>query len=178
MTGRVLVAGIGNVFLGDDGFGVEVVRRLQQRGAFAASAHVAVVDVGVRGIHLAFDLLDGCELLVLVDAAPIGRPPGTVAVLTPDLDTAPSPDTGPDGLPSPVADAHGMTPDTVISLVRNLGGRVDRVVVVACQPLAVEEQFGLSDVVAASVEPAVEAVAEVVTAQLQARRDTRCSRSG
>ena len=82
MSGRVLVAGIGNVFLGDDGFGVEVVRRL---AAVSLPDGVDVADYGIRGVHLAYDLLDGrYDTVVLVDALPLEEPPGTLAVLEAD----------------------------------------------------------------------------------------------
>ena len=82
MTGRVLVAGIGNVFLGDDGFGVEVVQRIDPT---SLPAGVDVADYGIRGVHLAYDLLDGrYGTVVMVDAVPLDEPPGTLAVLEVD----------------------------------------------------------------------------------------------
>ncbi|MCV2487925.1 hydrogenase maturation protease [Geodermatophilus sp. YIM 151500] len=156
MSGRVLVAGIGNVFLGDDGFGVEVVRRL---GSGTASSGlpdgVDVVDYGIRGVHLAYDLLDDPpDTLVLVDAVPLDGPPGTLAVLeVPDR-------TAGDG-PVPAVDGHGLHPDAVLRLLRGLGGSVRRVLVVGCAPAAVDPGMALSAPVAAAVDGAVRLVREV-----------------
>lgn len=144
---RVIVAGVGNVFLGDDGFGVEVVRRL---AGTPLPAGVEVVDVGIRGVHLAYDLLDGCDLLILVDAAPRGGPPGTVSV----LDVAPD-DVGPGPA---LIDAHGLAPDDVLGLVRRLGGRPARTLVVACEPADLTAGMDLSDPVRAAVPVAVDMV--------------------
>ena len=152
LSGRVLVAGIGNVFLGDDGFGVEVVRRLDP-GTLPDGIDVA--DYGIRGVHLAFDLLDGRhDALVLVDAVPLDEPPGTLAVLEAPVDADPA--------GSPAVDGHGMTPMAVLDLLRTLGGSLRRAVVVGCRPAVLDEALGLSPPVQAAVEPAVRLVAEVV----------------
>ena len=138
---KTLVAGIGNIFFGDDGFGVEVARRL------------GVADYGIRGIHLAYDLLDGYDALVLIDALPMGEPPGTVCLFEPDID----------GLePAPAVEGHSMSPAVVLGLLRSLGGEVPQVLIVGCEPLSVAEGMGLSAPVAAAVEPAVEVVRRVV----------------
>ena len=99
VSGRTLVAGVGNVFLGDDAFGVEVVRLLAGR---PVPDGVQVKDFGIRGVHLAYDLLDGCDLFVLVDAAQRGEAPGTVSVIEVEV-PEPDPDAG------PVIDAHSLT---------------------------------------------------------------------
>jgi hydrogenase maturation protease len=156
VSGRVLVAGIGNVFLGDDGFGVEVVHRLE-RGSLPDG--VDVVDYGIRGVHLAYDLLDGAhDAVVLVDALPLPDPPGTLAVLEVPLDGDP-PDRP---LETPAVDAHGMTPLAVVGLLRDLGGDVRRVLVVGCRPAVVDERMELSAPVAAAVEPAAALVTDLV----------------
>jgi hydrogenase maturation protease len=153
MSPRVLVAGIGNVFLGDDGFGVEVVRRLDARDLPDC---VDVVDYGVRGVHLAYDLLDGRhDTVVLVDAVPLDDPPGTLAVLEVPTDGGTAPDL-------PVIDGHGMTPLAVVELLKQLGGDARRVLVVGCRPAVVEERMELSAPVAAAIEPAAGLVADVV----------------
>jgi hydrogenase maturation protease len=167
---RVLVAGIGNIFLSDDGFGVEAVRRLLSLPAQAwgdSAAGVDVVDYGIRGVHLAYDLLDGRhDVLVLVDALPMGEPPGTLAVLHVDL-TDPAWTLRPDqAVAAPAADAHGMDPESVLRLLVTLGGTLRRVVVVGCQPEALDEGMTLSAPVAAAVGPAVEAVLRVVRTEL------------
>ena len=154
-AGRVLVAGIGNVFLGDDGFGVEVVRRLDPA---TLPAGVDVADYGIRGVHLAYDLLDGRHrTVVIVDAVPLDDPPGTLAVLQAD----------PTGGGAPM-DAHGMHPAAVLALLHDLGGSVDRVLVVGCAPAEVAERMGLSEPVAAAVDAAVRLVSEVVAAEVVA----------
>jgi hydrogenase maturation protease len=157
---RILVAGVGNVFLSDDGFGVEVVRALH--GALPDG--VEVVDTGIRGMHLAYQLLDGYDVLVIVDAVQRGSEPGTVHTLEHDLD-APR-----DATPAPALDAHGMDPASVLSLLDGLAGSmgiarpVGRVLVVGCEPAVVIDGIGLSPPVAAAVAPAARAVTTLVTA--------------
>jgi hydrogenase maturation protease len=151
---RVLVAGIGNIFLGDDGFGVEVAQRLRTR---KVPPGVRVEDFGIRGVHLAYELLEGYEVLVLIDAVPIGEAPGTVTLLEPELDA----DDGDHG-DAPVLEAHSMSPAVVLDLVAGLGGRLDRVLIVGCEPANTEEGIGLSAPVAAAVEPAVDAVEQLL----------------
>jgi hydrogenase maturation protease len=145
----VLLAGIGNIFLGDDGFGVEVATRL---GRQAVPDGVQVADYGIRGVHLAYELLDGYDTLVLVDAVPMGETPGTLAVIEPGAPAAPA---GGDDV-APVIDAHSMSPGVVLGMLAGLGGSVNRVVVVGCEPATLDEGIGLSPAVAAAVEPAVE----------------------
>jgi hydrogenase maturation protease len=155
---KTLVAGIGNIFLGDDGFGVEVADRLST-GPLPPGVRVA--DFGIRGVHLAYELLEGYDALVLVDAVPMGESPGTVALIEPDLDALARPDGAGDG-EAPTMDAHSMNPAVVLGMLSGLGGRVDRVVVVGCQPANLDEGIGLSPPVAAAVDRAVEAVGEVL----------------
>ena len=105
---RVLVAGIGNIFFGDDAYGVEVAQRLVDR---PMPDGVKVADFGIRGLHLAYELLDGYDTLVLVDALPMGEPPGTVALIEPELDAV-----GRDETARPI-EAHGMSPAVVLGLM-------------------------------------------------------------
>jgi hydrogenase maturation protease len=161
LSGEVLVAGVGNIFLGDDGFGVEVARRLA--GAPLPEG-VRVVDFGIRGVHLAFELLDGVRTLVLVDALARGESPGTVWVIERDPECASD--------PARATDAHGLDPDTVLATLAGLGGRLDRVLVVGCEPACVEEGIGLSEPVARAVDTAVDAVRGLL-AEMQG--ETRCS---
>jgi hydrogenase maturation protease len=162
-TGRVLVAGVGNVFLGDDGFGVEVARRL---AGVELPARVDVADYGIRGMHLAYDLSGGAyDVLVLVDALPLDEAPGTVAVLDvdvedPDLALRPA-----EVLHEPAADGHGMDPVAVLRLLRGLGGGVAKVLVVGCRPAVIEERMELSPPVAAAVDEAVRTVYRVAAAE-------------
>lgn len=157
MSGRVLVAGIGNIFLGDDGFGVEVANRLL-RETFSASVRVA--DFGIRGLHLAYELLDGYDAVILIDAAPRGGSPGSLYVIEHDPEAASSLD--PLGATATRVDAHGMDPVAVLALLQRLGGSINRVLVVGCEPLTIEEGIGLSEPVAAAVDEAARVVSELV----------------
>ena len=164
---RVLVAGIGNIFFGDDAFGVEVAQRLAGR---PLAEGVKVVDFGIRGVHLAYELLDGYDALVLVDALPMGEPPGTVAVIEPERDDR---DAVEDGATTPPLEAHSMSPAVVLGLVAGLGASVGRVLIVGCQPAVVAEGMGLSPAVAAAIETGVDTVIEVLDDLcVVARRET------
>ena len=166
MSARVLVAGIGNIFLGDDGFGVAVAQELLGRGTLAARGDVLVGDYGIRGYDLAYALLDPYELVVLVDAAQRGEAPGTVTVIEADPEAGqPRPEEALDHGQG-AFQGHLMTPAAVFHLVRTMGGSLGRVLVVACEP----EDFGppeigrmsLSDAVAAAVAPAADTVERLV----------------
>lgn len=146
----ILVAGIGNLFLGDDGFGPEVLRHVPQR---LASERVQLRDYGIRGMHLAYDLLDGWDALVLVDALPSRGSPGTVHVFQADHESL----TASVGL-----DAHAMDPAAVFASLNALGGTPPYTVVVGCEAANVGEGIGLSDAVAAAVPAAVQAIEDVV----------------
>jgi len=150
---RLLVAGIGNVFLSDDGFGVEVVRRLSTE---SLGDDVDVVDFGIRGVHLAFDLADGrYDAVILVDAVAKGGEPGTLYVIDPDLANGP--------LESAVADAHSLTPDAVLSWIRQIGAKPPRIVVLGCEPGTTEESMELSEPVADSIDMAIEMIRAVIS---------------
>ncbi|BCJ45917.1 peptidase M52 [Actinoplanes ianthinogenes] len=152
MTARVLVAGIGNLFLGDDGFGPEVVRRLLAGDPLPAG--VRVTDYGIRGMHLAFDLLDPYDAVILVDALPGEGQAGLVEVLRV---------TGvPDGRD---LDGHQMDPAAVLAAVVRLGGTVPDTYVVGCRVATVGEGIGLSAPVAAAV-PAAAATVRALTASV------------
>lgn len=151
MASRILIAGIGNIFLGDDGFGPEVLRHVLQR--LAGSDGVRATDYGIGGMHLAYDLLEDWNALVLVDAVPDRGSPGTVHVFEADHD---SPD-------HPVnLDAHGMDPATVFASLRALGGTPPRTIVVGCEVADVGERIGLSDAVQGAIPEAVSAVESAV----------------
>ncbi|MFJ6138211.1 hydrogenase maturation protease [Kitasatospora sp. NPDC092286] len=165
---RVLVAGVGNIFLGDDGFGVETVARLRAR---PLPEGVEVVDFGVRGVHLAYQLLDGYRTLVLVDATARGGPPGTVYLI--EADTGPV-----EPVDTALLDGHRMGPDAVLALLGTLsagtgGAPPGRVLVVGCEPRLLEEGIGLSAPVAAAVDRAVELILRVLAEPEQGREDTR-----
>ncbi|HWG64127.1 MAG TPA: hydrogenase maturation protease [Streptosporangiaceae bacterium] len=159
MAPRVLVACLGNIFLSDDGFGVEVARRLAGQDL---PEGVTVTDYGIRGMHLAYDLAEGFDITILVDAVKRGDAPGTVYVIEPKTGG----DNG-DDLAQLVGmglfDAHGMQPDVVLSLAGTLGGDAGRVLVVGCEIQTVEEGIGLSDPVAAAVDEAVRVISGLVT---------------
>lgn len=158
MPTRILVAGIGNMFLGDDGFGCEVAQRL---AADPPGDGVRVVDYGVRGMHLAYDLLDGYEAVILVDALRGREPPGTLRVL----------EVGENDLGAAGLDAHAMDPATVLASVRALGGRLPRTLVVGCVPAGLDDGIGLSPSVAAAVEPAVATVRALLEDELAIHPD-------
>jgi len=160
MTPRVLVAGVGNIFLSDDGFGVEVANRL---AGTDLPDWVQVVDYGIRGMHLAYDLAnaDGYQTTILVDAAPRGGEPGTVYLIEPALQPQrPAAEAAIAG--NPLFNAHGMQPDVVFGMLDMLGGQAGRVLVVGCEPASVDEGIGLSGPVAAAVDEAVRVVLDLV----------------
>jgi hydrogenase maturation protease len=159
MSRGVLVAGIGNIFLSDDGFGVEVANRL---ASVPMPPGVRVVDFGVRGVHLAYELLDGYDRLVLVDAVPMGEAPGTLAVIQPAATGVP----GPDGDVA-VVDAHSMSPDVVLATLSRLGGSVEEIYIVGCQPASLDEGIGLSPCVASAVENAMELCRQLADGRTQ-----------
>jgi hydrogenase maturation protease len=165
-AGRSLVAGVGNIFQRDDAFGVEVIRMLADRPA--PPPGVQIRDFGIRGVHLVYDLLDGCDLFVLVDAAACGAEPGTVTVL--EVEPRRAPADGGDPAAAPVIDAHGLTPDDIFALLGSLGGRPGRSLVVACEPADTSPGMGLSDPVQAALPHAVAAVEEILH-EYRARRE-------
>ncbi|MFN2490884.1 MAG: hydrogenase maturation protease [Actinomycetota bacterium] len=170
MKPRVLVACLGNIFLGDDGFGVEVARRL---GAEQFPDWVRVKDFGIRGIHLAYEVLDGYDTLILVDAAPRGEAPGTVYVIEPEL-ARPGPE-APGGaeLRVPLIDAHDMEPGSVLALLESLEGQAGRVLVVGCEPADVDEGIGLSEPVTRAVEQAVKLIRELIAEEAKRNSSSR-----
>src|SRR5947209_18225385 len=123
---RLLVAGIGNIFLGDDAFGVEVAQRLARR---PLPDGVRVADFGIRGLDLTYALLDDYETVVLVDAVPRGGQPGTLYVLEPEGAEPPAVEPA-----DRLIEAHDMNPTRVLHLARALGGNIPRVLIVGCDP--------------------------------------------
>jgi hydrogenase maturation protease len=145
---KILIAGIGNIFLGDDAFGVEVVRRLMSR---SLPAEVRVVDFGIRGLDLAYALQDNYESTVLIDAFPHGQTPGTVSVVEPDPNEITA-------APDSLVEAHSMHPLNVLRMAAAMNGSLNRVLLVGCEPLSLggdEGYLGLSKPVEAAVEEAV-----------------------
>jgi hydrogenase maturation protease len=159
----ILVAAVGNLWLGDDGFAGEVAKRLRRRGL---PDDVAVADFGTGGLDLAYEVMRGYDALVLVDVTRQGGEPGTLYVMEVDPDSI---ETGIDE--DTQIDPHGMDPETVLRFVKTTNGWPGKVVVVACEPEQVEEVgIGLTPRVAAAVEGAVELVLETV-------EDVRCTSS-
>jgi hydrogenase maturation protease len=150
MTARILVAGIGNIFLGDDGFGPEVMRHVVGQ---PVGADVHPVDYGIRGMHLAYDLLEDWRALVLVDALPDRGAPGTLHVFEADHETL-SPTAG--------LEAHSMDPAAVFATLRALGGTPPPTIVIGCEVENIDEGMGLSAPVSAAVPRAVVAVNEIL----------------
>lgn len=149
---KILVAGVGNVLWGDDGFGVEVVKRLSTR---TLPEGVHVVDFGVRGMDMTYALLDGYDAAILVDAAQRGGAPGTLYVIEPEVQ----------GDQGAGVETHGMHPSRVLSTVRALGGELGVLRVVACEPETFgdgELAMGLSGPVSAAIEPAADMVERLV----------------
>jgi len=149
-TPTILIAGIGNIFLGDDAFGVEVVQRLAAR---KLPERVKAVDFGIRGFDLAYALLDGSDVTILVDACPRGGEPGSLYVIEPDLNSLDAPDAQ-----QASVDAHSMNPMNVIRLAISMGGELKRILLIGCEPATLgpeEGQMGLSEPVSAAVDQAV-----------------------
>jgi hydrogenase maturation protease len=149
---RVLVAGIGNIFFGDDGFGVEVAQRLLRR---PVRDGVTVRDFGIRGFDLTCALLGDFDAAILVDATRRGGPPGTLYVLEPPPDP-----------PALAVEAHAIEPHRVLALARAMGGHVPSVRIVGCEPGALDDDgeiaVGLSARVEAAIEPAIALIESLV----------------
>jgi hydrogenase maturation protease len=153
----ILIAGIGNIFLGDDAFGVEVVRRL---ASSQLPQSVRVTDFGIRGFDLAYALQDGYETTILVDACPHGEAPGTLYVIEPDLKALDSPDA-----PQAVVEAHAMNPASVLRMAHAMNIELRNILLVGCEPETLggeEGQMGLSAPVEAAVDHAVRLVKSLI----------------
>ncbi len=153
----ILVAGIGNIFLGDDAFGVEVIRRMAGRKLPEA---VRVSDFGIRGFDLAYALQDGYEATILVDACPHGQAPGTLYVIEPDLKELDNPDA-----PQATVEAHAMNPVSVLRMARAMNIELKNILLVGCEPQTLggdEGQMGLSPAVEAALDEAVRLIESLV----------------
>ena len=152
---RILVAGIGNIFLGDDGFGVEVIKRLSGK---EIPAGVRIADFGIRGLDLTYALQDGYETTILVDAYPHRQPAGTLSLVEPDLENL-------EESQPEVLDAHGMNPLTVLRTAKAMNAKLNKVLLVGCEPATFggeEGHMGLSEPVEAAVEEAVQLILSLV----------------
>jgi Ni,Fe-hydrogenase maturation factor len=180
---RILIAGIGNIFCGDDGFGVEVAQRMAVR---QWPPQVRVIDFGIRGLDLAYALLDGYDVSVLVDACPRGAAPGTIHVIEPDLTDLGSSDLGSSSLASSGLgssgaggdaggsgiEPHSMHPLNVLRLARTMEGSLKKILVIGCEPQWLggdEGAIGLSAPVAAAVDDAIARIEALVAALIAAR---------
>lgn len=143
---KTLVAGVGNIFFSDDGFGPAVIRALA-----GTLQDVRVEDYGIRGLHLAYELLSGYDQAILIDALPRGGAPGSLYVIEPDPAKAGGP-----------ADAHRMDLSSVFAFMRTLGGAAPPLVLVGCEPASIEEGMELSPPVSEAVEPAAALVRRIV----------------
>jgi hydrogenase maturation protease len=159
---RILIAGIGNIFLGDDGFGVEVAQRLAKR---TLPDSVRVVDFGTRGFDLAYAFLDGYDTVIWVDAAPRGGHPGSLYVIEPDVRQILSEGSGLSIEP------HRIDPVNVLRLVSMLGGSPGRLFLVGCEPTSIADQDdihpGLSEPVSKAVEFAIELIEDLIEREIQ-----------
>ena len=156
----ILVAGIGNIFQGDDAFGCEVARVLAHR---VASDHVRVVDFGIRGLDLTYALMDASELTILVDAVSRGGDPGTLYTIEPELDEG-------DAEASHRMDAHSMDPVQVLRAARAMGGKLGRVLLVGCEPAdlgGADGRMGLTPPVSEAIEAAAMMVESLIAKELQ-----------
>jgi hydrogenase maturation protease len=154
---RVLIACIGNIFLGDDGFGVEVARHLAGR---SFPPGVSLKDFGIRGLDLTYALLEPYDLIILVDACQRGGAPGSIYVIEPD----PSEGTNPNG-EHVALEAHAMNPTSVLRAVKEMGGAPGRVLIVGCEPAdlgAEEGKLGLSEPVTAAIDEAARVIDSLI----------------
>lgn len=154
---RILVAGIGNIFLGDDAFGCEVARILSQR---SLPEGVRVTDFGIRSFDLAYAIMEDYDAVILVDASPRGDIPGTLYLIEPHINEKKL-----DDHEGEVVNAHSMNPVRVLEMVRRLGGDPKKLYVVGCEPGVLESEdgrMGLSAQVAAAVEPAVNMIKTLI----------------
>jgi hydrogenase maturation protease len=161
---KILVAGIGNIFMGDDAFGVEVVRRLSSE---PVPQGVRIEDFGIRSYDLAFAIMDGYDVTVLVDAAPRGEEAGTVSLIEVDPGRIESAE-------GPILDPHAMNPVVTLQMVKSLGGVPGRLYVVACEPSVIEaEDIALSEPVRAAVPEAVAMVQRLIRDVLAGNEPTK-----
>lgn len=154
----ILIAGVGNIFLGDDAFGVEVVRRLSGR---KLPQGVRVVDFGIRGFDLGYALMDGQDVTILIDATARGGEPGTIYTIEPDLNEIENLNAA-----ETAVETHGMNPMKVLAMVKAMGTNLKRILLVGCEPATFgpeEGLMGLSTPVEAAVGEAVSIVESLVS---------------
>ena len=152
---NILIAGIGNIFFGDDAFGCEVAAQLMRR---PLPEGVRVIDFGIRSYDLAYAMMNGPDVTIFIDATPRGQPPGTIYLLEPDKNIL-------DSNFGEVVNAHSMNPVRVLQLIHSLGGQPGRLYLVGCEPAVLETEegaMGLSEKVQAAVAPAIEMIETLI----------------
>jgi hydrogenase maturation protease len=157
----ILVAGIGNIFLGDDAFGCEVLKHLSHR---SWPENIRVIDYGIRGFDLAYAMLDGYDVTIFVDATPRGEAPGTLYTIEPDVSELEAMEI------DAVIDTHGMNPLKVLRMVKAMGGEFKTIVLVGCEPETFGPEEGLMELsspVQAAVPKAVKIVESLVNKHLK-----------
>jgi len=163
MKPRILIAGIGNIFFGDDGFGCEVAQQLTRQ---SLPEQVRVIDFGIRSYDLAYVLTDGFDAVILIDAMAHGDAPGTVSVIEPDLNRL-------NEFESAQPDAHSLNPVSVLQLAQSFGPLPDQLLLVACEPAVLEsEDLGLSEPVRAAVPRAIEEIRTLIANLVNRETDT------
>ena len=161
MSPRILIAGIGNIFLGDDAFGCEVVKHLSRR-SWPEDVHV--IDFGIRGFDLVYAMLEAYDVTIFVDATPRGKAPGTLYTIEPDLSELETVEA------DAVLETHAMDPIKVLKMVKAMGGQFKRILLVGCEPETFgpdEGLMGLSSRVEAAVPEAVKIVESLVAKHLE-----------
>ncbi len=169
---KILVAGIGNIFFGDDAFGCEVASQLARR---PLPAGVRVTDFGIRSYDLAYAIMENYDATILVDATPQGNAPGTIYLIEPDIIFAQPGNISLDNVSMEVVNAHSMNPVRVLQLVRSLGGKPGWLRVVGCEPAVLECEegaMGLSAPVQAAVVPAIEVIESLIHDLLSGAENT------
>ncbi|HEU0275495.1 MAG TPA: hydrogenase maturation protease [Candidatus Udaeobacter sp.] len=154
---RVLVAGIGNIFFGDDAFGCEVAAELAKR---ALPDSVTVRDFGIRSYDLAYAMMDDYDVIILIDASPRGDVPGTLYLIEPEIGKNKL-----DEGAAEIVNAHSMSPVRALQMVRSLGSQPKKLYVVGCEPSVLENEdghIGLSERVSAAVEPAMNMIQKLI----------------
>lgn len=164
MNERVLVAGVGNIFFGDDGFGVEAIRHVAQA---SLPPDVKIADFGIRGVHLAYEMLAGYDLVVILDATPRGGKPGTLYVIEPDLRAT-----------AALPDAHSMALGSIFGFLKTLGGAPPKTLIIGCEPAVAREAIGLSEAVSRAARAAVPLVMDVLRREKAALAATQSETAG
>jgi hydrogenase maturation protease len=161
---KILVAGVGNIFLGDDAFGVEMVQRLR---AVALPPEVTLADFGIRSFDLAYAMADGYDVIILLDATSRGDSPGTVSLIEPEVEGF--------GDVGPPLDAHSTNPQRALQIASSLGSQLGRLYLIGCEPAILETEdgrIGLSEQVEAAIPNAIQMLLTLLQELLSTNRST------